>query len=78
MKFSWDLYLAVIVANIAGYLEADDVIEVPDDEELTDTVCDIVNEFQNDSLLQETSDMFEYAEKRLVEIYGYKEDDDNE
>ena len=28
MKFSWDLYLAVIVANIAGHLEAKEVIEV--------------------------------------------------
>ena len=32
MKFSWDLYYAVIVANIAGHLEAEEVIEVPDDE----------------------------------------------
>ena len=78
MKFSWDLYLAVIVANIAGHLEAEEVIEVPDDEELTETVCQIVNEFRNDDLLQETSDMFDYADKRLREIYGEDEEEDYE
>ena len=78
MKFSWDLYLAVIVANIAGHLEAEEVIEVPDDEELTETVCQIVNEFRNDDLLQETSDMFDYSDKRLREIYGENEEEDYE
>lgn len=78
MQFNWDLYLAVIVANIAGHLEAEEVIEVSDDEELTETVCQIVNEFRNDNLLQETSDMFDYADKRLREIYGEDEEEDYE
>lgn len=69
MDFTWELYEAVIVANIAGHLEEAEVIYIPDDENLTHVVCQIVNEFENDDLIKETSNMFEYAEYRLKEIY---------
>ena len=76
MEFSWDLYYAVIVANIAGNLEAEETIYVADDEVLTHAVCQIVNEFMNDDRLQDTSDMFEYADKRLMEIFAETDEDE--
>lgn len=69
MNFNEDLYLAVIIANIAGHLEAKEIIYVPDDENLTHVVCQIANEFENDSQLRETRDIFNYADRRLREIY---------
>ena len=69
MEFSYDLYLAVIVANIAGHMEEKDVIDVSDDEELTETVCEIVNEY-NDAKYGSIKDMFQFAYDRLLAIYG--------
>ena len=69
MEFSYDLYLAVIAANIAGHMEEKELIDVPDDEELTETVCEIVNEY-NDAKYGSMKDMFEFAEERLLAIYG--------
>lgn len=79
LEFSWPLYLGVIVANIAGHLECNDVIYIPDDENLTEAVILIVNEFIDEGIGNE-SDMFDYADKRLKEIYpiGNDEEEDYE
>ena len=69
MEFSYDLYLAVICANIAGHMEANEQINVPDDEELTETICGIVNDY-NDAKYGSMTNMFEFAEERLLAIYG--------
>jgi hypothetical protein len=69
LKFSYGLYLAVVIANIAGYMEAKDVINVPDDEELTETICEIVNEY-NDGDYGSTANMFDFAYNKLLAIYG--------
>ena len=60
----------MIIANTTGYMEADGQIFVSDDEELTDTVCDIVNEFKKNEENEGPADMFEFAEVKLLEIYG--------
>ena len=73
LENSWPLYLGVIVANIAGNLEARDIIYIPDDENLTESVVTIVNEFIYDDI-GNTSDMFDYADKRLKEIYAINEE----
>ena len=75
LEFSYPLYLGVIVANIAGNLEARDIIYVPDDENLTEAVVTIVNEFIDNDIGTE-SDMFDYADERLSEIYPIDEDDE--
>lgn len=69
MEFFYGLYLAVIVANIAGHMEEKDVIDVPDDEELTKTVCEIVNEY-NEGGYGSRTDMYKFAYDRLLAIYG--------
>lgn len=69
MEFSYDLYLAVIVANIAGHMEEKELIDVPDDENLTETVCEIVNEY-NEERYGSATNMFDFAEERLLAIYG--------
>jgi hypothetical protein len=69
MEFSYDLYLAVIVANISGYMEENDLIDVPDDEDLTRTICEIVNEY-NECDYGNTINMFDFAIERLLRRYG--------
>ena len=69
MEFSYDLYLAVIAANIAGHMEEKDVIDVPDDEELTETICEIINEY-NEGNFGGRTDMYEFAYNRLLATYG--------
>lgn len=69
MEFNYDLYLAVIVANIAGHMEEKELIDVPDDENLTETVCEIVNEY-NDAKYGSIKDVFQFAYDRLLAIYG--------
>ena len=69
MEFSYDLYLAVIVANIAGHMEEKDVIDVSDDEELTETICEIINEY-NEGNYGSSTDMYQFAYDRLLETYG--------
>ena len=69
MEFSYGLYLAVIVANIAGHMEERDVIYVSDDEELTETICEIINEY-NEGYYGSRTNMYEFAYDRLLAIYG--------
>ena len=72
MRFSYDLYLAVIVANIAGHMEENDLIDVPDDEDLTRTICEIVNEY-NEGDYGNTTNMFDFADEKLLAKYGVEE-----
>ena len=72
LEFSYDLYFAVIVANISGYMEENDLIDVPDDEDLTRTICEIVNEY-NEGDYGNTINMFDFAIERLLEEYGAEE-----
>lgn len=69
MEFSYGLYLAVIVANIAGHMEKKDMIDVFNDEELTETICEIVNEYYEGGYGSRTN-MYEFAYDRLLAIYG--------
>ena len=72
MEFSYDLYLAVITANITGHMEEKELIDVPDDEDLTETVCEIVNEY-NEGDYGNTTNMFDFAVERLLAKYGVEE-----
>ena len=77
MQFTEDLLHAVTISNIAGYMEDSEIIFVPDDEHLTHTICDIVNEWYRDRVW-ETMDIFTFAYDRLLDIYSVNNDKEEE
>jgi len=62
-----DLTFIVCAANIAGYMEAEEKIFVPDDEELAGTCLVICREYER---LEEEIAFDEYAAMRLKDFYG--------